>query len=63
MEILVYKEGSEDLNMCKLALMVIFGNFNDLTNNNNLETILNIQGWSCHGKIKSSTVLIPEMDL
>lgn len=44
-EILVYKEGSEDLNMCNLALMVIFGNFNDVTakEGNNLEIFLNIQ--------------------
>lgn len=44
MEILVYKEGSQDLNMCKLALMVFFCNFNDLTDNSNLETILSIRG-------------------
>lgn len=40
-ETLVEKEGSEDLNMCNLAVMAIFRYFNDMTTKrrNNLELL------------------------
>lgn len=40
-EILVYKEGSEDLNKCKLAVMSTFRYFNNVTTEggNNMELL------------------------